>query len=1002
MLLRIRLIAVIAFFWVIGFSAATAARLTVAPQQLIQKAGNTEDDRERLALLKQLCAEPGLEPALRQEAEALVRFTERWLDDPRLENWWDQAILKNFQPPFSVALDSPLYPLAEFYRGRMITWAALEYGGVRSDAKQRRSFFDEARKAFALASRAFPQNRVCRMYLGEPIPWEKSLPAPEGAPRWAVLQRECLERLSDIVSWWVDNRERKDNSYGGGWNDDCEMWRWWAPVLVGFDEPKFIRAQERLSNALLGAPHMKGGYTSKLDDVEHTAEDSADTITPMMLLAPHDESWIRRVRRLQELFGGWTAANSQGRRQFRSFHFSSEAVSPDPVFAYDTPPNVRAIQPLLVFWQRTGDPVAGKLITAWLDTWVEATASDRDGKPGGVLPNAIHWPDGRLSGETGNWWSFIPQGERMWYYYVFPQAVPELADALLLSWNITKEDRYLQPLRSMAKVRREWLKRASDQPDPAPGTRLWAAKNLDGLAGTLAKYKLLTGNSEFDDVLAADLPEFSVAAGEDRTRLIAAFGQAAAALRVNWAGYTSEVRYTDRVIRFSSIFSQSDNMLPGTSDPKIADFKSLPLYAAVTGDPSQVMGSFPLNAVRWLTSARDLGALVVSSSSTRFGAELYHFGAAARPMAARLHLLTPGKYSWILRNRTGKIADGPLLMQPGEGEIHFVLPPQTLCFLDVVQDRSKSLQTEPSLDFIHITDTHVSRNEGVHPKIVAARAGHSQAGENLASLLDQLQTKIHAGFVVHTGDAIDAYCFDGAASVPVGEQIEHFHTMIERLPLPVHIALGNHDIQCYRRFEGRDSPYADQSVAARARRAWQNAFDCFKEGRTFYSVSHQVGSANYRFLVLDNGENHSSGFSFYQEQFAWLKEQLTRNRTDPTILAMHVPLGDNKFSEEVKTLLAQADNVVLSLAGHRHTDALEEISLGKRSLPQVQTAALSLAADNWRRIRLYEDRIEVSETGRPEQIARIVPVGRRIPGSAGILPALGPQAGFLRSQGPGL
>ncbi len=694
MLLRIRLTAVIALFWVVGFAAPPSV------QQLIQKAGNTEDDRERLALLKQLCAEPGLEPALRQEAEALARFTERWLDDHRLENWWDQPILKSFQPPFAVATDSPLYPLAEFYRGRMITWAALEYGGVRSDPKLRRSFFDEARKAFTLAARAFPQNRLCRMYLGEPTPWEKALPSPKDAPEWAVLQRECMERLSDIVSWWIDNRERKDNSYGGGWNDDCEMWRWWAPVLIGFDEPKFIQAQERLSNALLGAPHMKGGYTSKLDDVEHTAEDSADTITPMMLLAPHDESWIRRVRRLQELFAGWTGVSSHGFRQFRSFHFSSEAVSSDPVFAYDTLPNVRAIQPLLVFWQRTGDPAVGKLITAWLDAWVEATAAGRDGKPAGVLPNQIHWPDGRLSGPTGDWWSFIPQGDRMWYYYVFPQSLAEMSDALLLGWNMTKEERYLQPLRSMADIRREWLKQAASQPDPALGSRLWAAKNLHGLAGTLAKYKLLTGNSEFDDVLAIDLPEFSAAAGEDRAKLAAAFSQAAAALRINWAGYTSEVRYTDRVNNFSSLFSRTDSMLPGRSDPKILDFKSLPLYAAVTGDPSQVMGSFPLNAVRWLTSPRDLGALVVSSSSRRFGAELYHFGATPRRMAARLHLLAAGKYSWVLRSRAGRIADGSLLMQPGEGEIHFVLPPKTLCFLDVVEARSTSSQAEPSLDFI--------------------------------------------------------------------------------------------------------------------------------------------------------------------------------------------------------------------------------------------------------------------------------------------------------------
>ncbi len=684
MRLFIRLTAAIVFFWVSGFSTAVAAP-PAASQELIQKVGNTEDDKERLVLLRQLCAQSGLEPSLRADAEALTRFTERWLDDPRLENWWDQAILKNFEPPFKVAAGSPLFPLAEFYRGRMITWAALEYGGVRNDDKQRRKFFDEARQAFTLASRAFPQNRVCRMYLGEPVPWGKTLAASREAPNWAVLQRECLERLADIVGWWIDNRERKDGSYGGGWNDDCEMWRWWAPVLIGFDEPKLVRAQERLSNALLGAPHMAGGYTSKLDDVEHTAEDSADTMTPMMLLAPDDPSWVRRARRLQELFSTWTGENSLGRRQFRSFHFSSDAVSSDPVFAYDTPANVRAIQPLLVFWQRTSDPEAGKLIAAWLDTWVEATAAARDGKPAGVLPNAIHWPDQRLTGETGNWWSLVRQPDRMWYYYVFPEAVSEVADALLLSWQMTGRERYLQPLRSMAEIRRDWLKQPPGAPEPEPGTKLWAAKSLERLAGTLAKYRLLTGNSDFDDVLARDLPDFSSATGADRGGLVTAFERAAAALRVNWAGYTSEVRYTDRVLSFSSLFSRRDQMLPGRNDPAILDFRSLPLYAAVTGDPSQVMGSFPLNAVRWLTPPRDLAALVVANTPHRFSAELYHFGAAPRPMAARLHLLVPGQYSWTLRSGDRRIAKGAVVMLPGKGELQFTLPANMLCLLDVVQ-----------------------------------------------------------------------------------------------------------------------------------------------------------------------------------------------------------------------------------------------------------------------------------------------------------------------------
>ena len=41
---------------------------------------------------------------------------------------------------------------------------------------------------------------------------------------------------------------------------------------------------------------------------------------------------------------------------------------------------------------------------------------------------------------------------------------------------------------------------------------------------------------------------------EDRTPLAEALKENAEALRINFPGYTSEVRYTDRVLRFPTLF----------------------------------------------------------------------------------------------------------------------------------------------------------------------------------------------------------------------------------------------------------------------------------------------------------------------------------------------------------------------------------------------------------------------------------------------------------------
>src|SRR5690606_27180665 len=127
----------------------------------------------------------------------------------------------------------------------------------------------------------------------------------------------------------------------------------------------------RFSEALLSRPHMTAGYTNRLSDVEHTAEDSADSITPMMHLEPDAPAWRDRALGLAKMMETlWSGVNERGQRQFKSTYFSSEKVDETPQRACDTVYHPRAVQPPLLYWQRTGDPELGRLFTAWMDTWV--------------------------------------------------------------------------------------------------------------------------------------------------------------------------------------------------------------------------------------------------------------------------------------------------------------------------------------------------------------------------------------------------------------------------------------------------------------------------------------------------------------------------------------------------------------------------------------------------------------------------------------------------------
>jgi hypothetical protein len=562
----------------------------------------------------------------------------------------------------------------------MLVWRTLESGSIWHYADRRQDWLRQARGLFQEAKTAYPQNRIIRMYLGEPIPPTHQYTVVPGAPEWAVCQREGLERMADIIEWWIDNRMQEDAQFGGGWGDDCEMWRWWVPVLIGFEAPKITAAQAKFSRSLLSQPHLSKGYHSRMTDVEHSAEDGSDAMTPMMHLEPDDPGWKQRALRLVELAETlWTGRNERGFLQFKSTYFTVDEVHKDPVRACDTVYHPRALQPALLYWQRTGDERVGKLVTDWMDTWVDAAMSAERGKPAGVIPTAIHWPDGRVGGTGEDWWDPKNHPSET-SLYRWPSATGVMVGTLLLTYQMSGDEKYLAPIRAMAKIRLQYLA-STPAGEPEPGSAMWCASRMGFLAGAAAKYRLLTGNTEFDELLARERSAYMTfrLTGDDGP-LLNALRHNALALRINFPGYSSEVRWTDRVLRFPAIFAAGnvfDEAVPSIRKPSSAI-----LYATATGDPGNV-GYFPLNAVRWLTPPRDIAALVTDTGQDRFAARLFHFGRDARPMEAELYLLKAGEYTLTLvPEGAGEAAATERLTVAGpRTRVAFELPPREPCVL---------------------------------------------------------------------------------------------------------------------------------------------------------------------------------------------------------------------------------------------------------------------------------------------------------------------------------
>jgi hypothetical protein len=403
----------------------------------------------------------------------------------------------------------------------------------------------------------------------------------------------------------------------------------------------------------------------------------------MMHLDPDNDIWRRRALRLAELMEKfWTSRNERGLLQFKSTYFTANKIDTNPARACDTVYHPRAVQPTLLYWQRTADAKLTRLFSAWMDTWVDAAARAERGKPAGIIPTAIHWPDGKVGGLSPDWWD--PRNHGEYTLYLYPSAMGQMTHTLLLTHYITGKSKYLEPIRSMAKARLKYLSSPPKQP-PTPGTEAWCASKLGGLSSVVAKYRFLTGNTEFDELIAKEsLPYISFKLEGDFDLLVSALRHNAEALRVNFEGYTSEVRYTDRVLRFPALFTGNEVLTEPAVTFHVPDTSLL--YSTVTGDPGGA-GYFPLNAVRWLTGPRNIAALVTESGTEQFSAELFHFGREKRPMSAEFYLLKPGEYTISLTIKKGK-GQKPLLtdkffVEGQRTKVFFELPPRKLCTLNI-------------------------------------------------------------------------------------------------------------------------------------------------------------------------------------------------------------------------------------------------------------------------------------------------------------------------------
>ena len=656
-------------------------------EEKITAIGNAGTDALRYQGLVQLQADVEQDPLLFAEWEELTLFIDKWTNGR--EKYWqpgDQEMaaeggyladffVENTWPgdtefPADVRKASPLYPLWCFYRGRMLIWYAVEMGFLTE------VYFEEGVELLDKARVAFPDNPILPMYLGELVAWELPLDSPDNAPVWAQHQRELLTKLVSIIDYWITERQAVDGQFGGGWGDDVEVWRRWTPVLLAFQSEQANAGQRLLSEGIFDLPRMAGGYTNIMTDVEHSSEDSADSITPMMHLAPEDPVWQERARKIATLMRDtWTATNDRGFLQFKSTYFNSDAVSINSDYACDTSYHTRAMQPTLLLWQRTQEPELTELFSSWMDMWVDVAAQEANGKASGVLPSGVHFPTGLAGGPDGVWWNPVCHYTNKTFKY--PRALSGLARSLLLTWHITGQESYLQPILSMYEMRQAFESGTAGTDEE--GSAMWAASQTQGtLRDVLGKYRLLTGLDTFDDFLLAGADAYvRYRLTGDLSILEESLGSNTRSLAFNEAAFKEEVRFTDRVYKFHAAFANAylEEPVPNLN----ADL----LYSMLTGDFGDA-SYFPLNALRWETEPTDFAALVKSHSPKHLDAQIYHFGTSGREMGVKMLILEPSQYTWQLECDNQTEGSGNFDSRESTN-INLTVPSKKVCNLEIQQ-----------------------------------------------------------------------------------------------------------------------------------------------------------------------------------------------------------------------------------------------------------------------------------------------------------------------------
>ncbi|MFC1734788.1 hypothetical protein ACFL1X_01630 [Candidatus Hydrogenedentota bacterium] len=424
---------------------------------------------------------------------------------------------------------------------------------------------------FRRLEKKFPDNRFLKFYVhNEWGPygdgthykdwvWIDHDAKVKDAPDWVQSLYPAYNRLVDMSEWWIKFRQMPEGNIGGGWPDDVEivgLFGYYGYISRGSSELSAQGARNLCNGQWNLSPGIDTelGYCLPMSDAEHSAEPTGNTLGMMVQIDYGNPIWIERSMKTGKLMRDlWTDFNDKGKRHFRSNFFGSAQVGIDETMN-DSWINYRAIRPANAVLWYNNNPTISKLIVELADAWVSDAMSTERGKPMGVIPAQVSFPDAILGGTSSpNWWmASHPGGAGVVNYDWWDDKLRRgqsyknyLIQLLTDAYMQTGDMKYVEPLKLEHDLAlkhgfppelsaNKKSKKAEDLPGE-PGSDLWIAARMASTDSWIEIKRVIDGRK-------GALKNFRT-----KTYFIEAGERAKKHLKKDWPHKTSESGPPDRV-----------------------------------------------------------------------------------------------------------------------------------------------------------------------------------------------------------------------------------------------------------------------------------------------------------------------------------------------------------------------------------------------------------------------------------------------------------------------